>query len=200
MANFVAYYRVSTARQGESGLGLDAQRVAVERHVSSVGGSLVCAFTEVESGKRVTRPQLEQAILAAQREQATLIVAKLDRLARNARYLLKLRDSKLPLTFCDLPDVPDGAIGKFMIAQMALVAEFERDRISERTKSALKIAKGRGVKLGTSARALARRNRSAADAFAVSVRDRVAHVGNLSDMTIARAIEVLHAQEIPTSR
>lgn len=166
---FVAYYRVSTARQGESGLGLEAQRDQVKRYVDSVAGELVAEFTEVESGKRVTRPQLEAAIRAAQSAGATLIVAKLDRLARNARLVLKLRDSNLPLTFCDLPSPPDGAMGRFMIAQMALFAEFERDRISERTKAALAVAKSRGKKLGTYGRTLARRNRGAADAYARGV-------------------------------
>ncbi len=166
--NFVAYYRVSTQRQGESGLGMEAQRGQVQRYVAAIGGALVAEYTEVESGKRVTRPQLERAMdhakkagamVHAKQSGATLIVAKIDRLARNARYLLKLRDSGLPLTFCDLPNPPDGAVGRFMIGQMALFAEFERERISERTKSALAIAKQRGKKLGVNGKALARRNR-----------------------------------------
>lgn len=194
MADFVAYYRVSTQRQGDSGLGLEAQRAQVARYVESIAGNIVAEFTEVESGKRVTRPQLDAAIAAAVQHRGTLIVAKLDRLARNTRVILKIRDSKLPVTFCDLPNVPDGALGRFMITQMAAIAEFERDLISERTKAALQIARSRGKKLGVNGRALARRNRGRAQAFARGIAELI----DVSTLTVAAAMQLLNDRGITT--
>lgn len=150
---FVSYLRVSTARQGESGLGLEAQREAVARHVAQVGGTLVEEFQEVETGKRCDRPQLAAALAACRAKRATLIIAKLDRLARNARFLLSVVEGTgdAGVVFCDLPSLPPGAVGKFMLTQMAAVAELEAGLISQRTKAALAAAKARGVKLGNPA-------------------------------------------------
>lgn len=193
---FVAYYRVSTARQGESGLGLEAQQARVTSHVASVKGGLVAAFTEIESGKRVTRPQLELAIAAAVEHKATLIVAKLDRLARNTRYLLKILDSGVPFTFCDMPVVPDGGMGRFIITQMASIAELESAMISERTKAALAASTKR---LGTHGRVLARRRRAEANERARSLRDLVSQRGaNLIDMTVNQAAAYLNNSQIST--
>ena len=150
-ARFVAYYRVSTDQQGRSGLGLDAQRAAVAQHLGSVAAcSLVAEFEEVESGKRTDRPQLAAALAACRAHKATLIIAKLDRLARNARFLLSVVEGtgENGVTFCDLPTIPAGPIGKFLITQMAAVAELEAGLISQRTRAALAQAKARGVKLG----------------------------------------------------
>lgn len=146
----VAYYRVSTDQQGRSGLGLEAQREAVSRHVTSTGGRLVAEFQEVESGKRSDRPQLAAALSACRARRATLIVAKLDRLARNTRFLLSVAEGtgEGGVVFCDLPQIPPGAMGKFFITLMAAVAELEAGLISQRTKAALDAARARGVKLG----------------------------------------------------
>jgi DNA invertase Pin-like site-specific DNA recombinase len=147
---FVAYYRVSTDKQGKSGLGMEAQQAAVERHVTSVGGSIADTYVEVESGKRNDRPELAKALAAARRLRATLVIAKLDRLARNARFLLSIVEGSGEggVVFCDLPTVPAGPVGKFLITQMAAVAELEAGLIAQRTKAALAAAKARGVKLG----------------------------------------------------
>jgi len=142
MTKHIAYYRVSTARQGRSGLGLDAQRAAVASYQP------VAEFTEIESGKKNDRPELVAALAQCKAEGATLVIAKLDRLARNARFLLGLIESGVGVIFCDLPHLPEGAVGKFMLTQMAAVAELEAGLISERTKAALKAASKRGVKLG----------------------------------------------------
>lgn len=197
MAKFVAYYRVSTVRQGESGLGLEAQQGRVLAHLASVKGELADAFTEVESGKRVTRPQLDLAIAAAVAHGATLIVAKLDRLARNTRYLLKMLDSGVPITFCDMPTVPDGAMGRFIIIQMASIAELESAMISERTKAALAQSSKR---LGSHGRVLARRRRSEADGRARSLRDLVrTELGvDLATLKIKDARDALNAHSILT--
>ena len=149
-ASFIAYIRVSTERQGRSGLGLEAQREAVARHVAQAGGQVIEAFEEVESGKRCDRPQLAAALAACRARRATLIIAKLDRLARNARFLLSVVEGTgdAGVVFCDLPTLPAGPVGKFMLTQMAAVAELEAGLISQRTKAALSSAKSRGVKLG----------------------------------------------------
>jgi len=141
---FVAYYRVSTAKQGQSGLGLEAQQESVRRFVKDRGGRLIAPpFVEVETGKRNDRPQLEQALKRCRATGATLIVAKLDRLSRNAAFLLTLRDSGVDFVAVDLPEANTMTVGV-----MAVVAQHEREAISKRTKEALAAAKARGTKLG----------------------------------------------------
>ncbi len=147
---FVAYYRVSTDRQGRSGLGLDAQRAAVAKYVAGAGGVVAAEFEEVESGKRADRPQLAAALAACRARRAALVIAKLDRLARNARFLLHVVEGtgEAGVVFCDLPSVPPGPVGKFLLTQMAAVAELEAGLISQRTRAALAAAKARGTVLG----------------------------------------------------
>jgi DNA invertase Pin-like site-specific DNA recombinase len=150
----IAYYRVSTARQGESGLGLEAQRAKVEQMAAERRALVVAEFVEVESGRKADRPQLAAAIAEASSRGAVLAVAKLDRLARDAELVLRLsreaeRNRFGGLLFADLPDCDaTTAAGRLLLGLMASVAEFEARRISERTKEALAAAKARGVKLG----------------------------------------------------
>lgn len=144
----IAYYRVSTDKQGRSGLGLEAQRDTVLTHVAGTGRTLAAEYVEVESGKRSDRPQLAKAIAHAKEIGATLVFAKLDRLARNARFLLGLVESGADVAFCDMPQLPAGPVGKFLLTQMAAVAELEAGLIGQRTKAALAAAKARGVRLG----------------------------------------------------
>jgi DNA invertase Pin-like site-specific DNA recombinase len=141
----IAYYRVSTKRQGQSGLGLEAQQAAVADYVRSNKGRLLASYTEIESGKSTGRPELARAIAHCRRSGALLVVAKLDRLARNAAFLLAIQASGLPMAFLDLP----GA-NEFTIGVMALVAEHEARLISSRTKAALAAYKRRGGRLGGS--------------------------------------------------
>lgn len=149
MQRVVAYYRVSTAGQGRSGLGLDDQRAAVARMVQSRGWLIKQEFTEVESGKRSDRAQLMAAMAMCRNLGATLVVAKLDRLARDAKFLLGLADSGVPILFGDLPELDaTTSAGRMQLTMMAGFAEFESRRISERTKAALAQARIRGVKLG----------------------------------------------------
>jgi DNA invertase Pin-like site-specific DNA recombinase len=140
---FVAYYRVSTQKQGKSGLGLDGQRQAVESFLNGGNWKLVGEFTEVESGKRDDRPELTRAMHQARLTGATLLVAKLDRLSRDAAFLLNLSKSGIEVRACDMPDA-----NTMMFGVMALVAQHERELISKRTKDALAAAKVRGTPLG----------------------------------------------------
>ena len=144
MKSFVLYRRVSTTRQGQSGLGLESQDETVRRYVANQQGRVVGEFVEVESGKNNDRPQLTEALTVCRRFKATLVVAKLDRLSRNAEFLLRLQNGNVDFVCCDCPNVD-----RFTVGILALVAQRERELISERTRSALQMAKKRGVKLGT---------------------------------------------------
>ncbi len=147
---FVAYCRVSTQQQGRSGLGLEAQEAAIRGYLQPGDRLLSPLFVEVESGRRDDRPELAKALARCRATGATLLVAKLDRLARNTRFLLSVVEGtgEAGVVFIDLPQLPAGPVGKFMLTQMAAVAELEAGLISQRTKAALTAAKARGVKLG----------------------------------------------------
>ena len=140
---YVAYYRVSTDKQGRSGLGLDAQRESIVRHAVGTGGAVVAAFDEVESGRRGDRPQLAAALAECRLRRAVLLIAKLDRLARDAHFLLGLEKAGVEFVAADMPYA-----NRLTIGVMALVAEEEARATSARTKAALAAAKARGTKLG----------------------------------------------------
>jgi DNA invertase Pin-like site-specific DNA recombinase len=142
--NYIGYVRVSTSKQGIDGYGIAAQKEAIMRYIQSlVGAVLLFIFEEVETGKVNNRPQLLAAIERCKREKATLVIGKLDRLSRNAAFLLSLRDSNLDFVCCDMPSAD-----RFTIGIMALLAEKEREMISQRTKLALKQVKASGKALG----------------------------------------------------
>lgn len=140
MSNYVAYYRVSTKKQGQSGLGLQAQRDIVKRFLTS---QVLAEFVEIETGKSADRPQLASAIDVCKKTNAILIVAKLDRLARNVQFTSTLMNSGVEFLACDIP----GA-NRMTIHVMAALAEEEARLISERTKAALAVAKQQGTRLG----------------------------------------------------
>jgi DNA invertase Pin-like site-specific DNA recombinase len=144
---FVAYYRVSTAQQGRSGLGLEAQRQAVSTYLNGGSWQIVSEHVEVESGKRSDRPELDKALSAARLHRASLVVSKVDRLTRSVSFLSKLLDANVDVRFADLPQI-EGATGRFLLQQMVAVAELETGMISARTKAALAAAKRRSKKLG----------------------------------------------------
>ena len=142
---YFAYYRVSTQKQGASGLGLEAQRAAARAFVADPV-ALRGEFVEIESGKKTHRPQLLAAIAAARQAGGVLLIAKLDRLSRNAGFIFTLRDAGVEFVCCDMPDANTLTVGLF-----AVLAQHERETISKRTKEALTAKKARGATLGTPA-------------------------------------------------
>jgi DNA invertase Pin-like site-specific DNA recombinase len=180
---FVSYYRVSTAQQGASGLGLEAQREAVSRHVAMVnggaGGVIVAEFQEVESGKKNDRPQIAAALAACRLRHATLVIAKLDRLARNVFFISSLMESGVDFVACDNPHAT-----RLTIHILAAVAEHEREMISARTIAALAAAKARGVRLGNPNLRAGGRNPDARRAARVARQAR-------TDLSNAHAADVL---------
>jgi DNA invertase Pin-like site-specific DNA recombinase len=142
-ASIIGYLRVSTKGQGESGLGIEAQRAAVEGYAKQAGANVLTLYTEIESGKLATRPELERALAHARRSKATLVVAKLDRLARNVAFLSALMDSTVPFIAVDNPHA-----NRLTLHILSAVAEAEALAISQRTKAALAAYKAKGGKLG----------------------------------------------------
>ena len=140
---FVAYYRVSTDKQGRSGLGLEAQLATVENYAARSGGDIIASFQEVESGKRSDRPELLKALALCRQKKATLIIAKLDRLSRNVAFIANLMESRVEFVACDMPEA-----NKLTLHIMAAMAQHEREATSQRTKEALQAAKARGQRLG----------------------------------------------------
>jgi DNA invertase Pin-like site-specific DNA recombinase len=141
----IAYYRVSTKAQGDSGLGLEGQTAAVEGYARAASGAILRTYQEVESGKRADRPELAKALTDAKRSKATLVIAKLDRLARNVAFLANLMESGVDFVACDNPQA-----NRLTIHILAAVAENEAVMISQRTKAALAAYKARGGVLGAS--------------------------------------------------
>jgi DNA invertase Pin-like site-specific DNA recombinase len=155
---WVAYYRVSTAKQGASGLGIEAQIDSVTKFVTSRSGEIIASFTETESGKKASnRPQLSAALALCRRRRATLVIAKLDRLARNVHFISGLLESNVMFVAADQPTKD-----RFMLHLQAAFAEEEGRRISVRTKEALAAAKRRGVDIGATGRVLAVRHKAEA--------------------------------------
>ena len=154
---YVTYYRVSTDKQGRSGLGLDAQRDAVSQFLAARAATVVAEFVEVESGSKDDRPKLLAALAACQRTRATLLIAKLDRLARSVSFVAGLMDGDVDFVAVDMPHA-----SRFVLHIMAAVAEHERQIIGERTKAALAAAKARGVRLGLNGAILADRHKAQA--------------------------------------
>ena len=197
---FVAYFRVSTDKQGKSGLGLDAQRHAVLQFLDGGSWSLIGEFTEIESGKRNERPELEKALAVCKRHKAKLVIAKLDRLSRNLAFIATLMDSGVEFVAVDNPHA-----NKLTIHILAAVAQHEREMIAQRTKDALQAAKARGVVLGNPKLDAVRDRavasvRADADRFAKNVAPIIREIqssGVASHRAIARS---LNARGVATAR
>lgn len=166
MSRYISYLRVSTQKQGHSGLGIEAQRAAVEEYLRCGGGALVEEHIEIESGSLRNRPILERAIARCRQEKAVLLIAKLDRLARNVAFVSSLMEAGVEFVAVDAPFA-----SKLMIHILSAFAEHERLLISERTKAALAAAKARGVRLGVNGQRLADQHKAAAFTFAQTLRE-----------------------------
>lgn len=205
MKTAIAYYRVSTSGQGKSGLGLEAQREAVERFAQAEGITLIASFQEIESGKGADamdrRPVLAAALAAAKDEGCAVIVAKLDRLSRDVHFVSGLMGQRIPFIVAELGANADS----FMLHLYAALAEKERNLISERTKAALAAAKARGVKLGNPNIAVATAKgmeaiQANSNAFAQKVAPHIAAARNNGCKTYRAIAEALNARGIPTAR
>jgi DNA invertase Pin-like site-specific DNA recombinase len=197
---WVSYLRVSTDKQGESGLGLEAQRRAVGDYLNGGKWTLAAEFVEVESGKRSDRPQLAAALAACKKHKAKLVVAKLDRLARNVAFTAKLMESGVEFVAADMPFA-----NKLTVHILAAVAEHEREMISSRTRDALAAAKARGVKLGVPKLAEAQRNgseanREKADQFAANTRPVIEQIRKSGITSLRGIAAALNARGVPTAR
>jgi DNA invertase Pin-like site-specific DNA recombinase len=198
MTRFIAYFRVSTTQQGKSGLGLDAQRQAVADYVGG-RGEIIAEYTEIESGRKNGRPQLAAALAICRKHKAVLVIAKLDRLARNVHFISGLMESGVDFVAVDIPEA-----NRLTIHILSAVAEYEREAISKRTKDALKAAKARGVKLGNpdpipAARlgnAAAKEQREQFHATVKPLIQKLRHEG----YSLAKIAAELHARNVPTAR
>ncbi len=194
MRKAIAYYRVSTERQGESGLGLDAQKYAV-KHFAQANGYLVTdEFIEIESGKKSNRPLLQCALEKCQTNEALLLIARLDRLGRNVAFISRLLESHVEFKAVDNPHA-----GKLVVHIMAAFAEYERDEISRRTKAALQAAKQRGTELGKNGKyVLSKKNKDDADFFAQSMKPIIADLKENGIKTVRQITTELNKTKVPT--
>lgn len=204
MKQAIAYIRVSTAQQGKSGLGLEAQRVAIAKFAEAEGIELIAEFQEVETGKGADalnkRPQLAAALTEAKRNDCAVIVAKLDRLSRDVAFISALMAKRTPFIVAEL-----GAdVSPFMLHIYAAVAEQERAMISQRTKDALAAVKARGVRLGNpqiakAQEAAAQRRTAIADGFAANVLPIIKEI-RATGASMRETAAALNARGIPTAR
>ena len=192
---YVAYFRVSTQRQGTSGLGLEAQRKAVIDYINGNGSKVLAEYTEVESGKRWSRPELGKALAHCKKHRATLVIAKLDRLARNVHFISGLIESRVDFVAVDMPEAD-----RAFLQMAAVFAEWEGRKISERTKAALAAAKARGVKLGVTGKERARENRSAANAFARKLRPVIRGLAGEGITSVRKVTEALNERGVEAPR
>lgn len=197
MTELVAYYRVSTAKQGQSGLGLEAQQAQVQRFAEAEGMTIVAEFVEVETGKGHDaldqRPQLAEALETARKAKCAVVVAKLDRLSRDVAFIAGLMVRGVPFIVAELGKDAD----PFMLHLYAALAEKERRLISARTKAALAVAKARGVELGANGKVLAEKRRAEAVAKIEPLADRLRAM-KAEGLTVRRIADALNADSIPS--
>jgi DNA invertase Pin-like site-specific DNA recombinase len=198
MKTMIAYYRVSTQRQGIDGYGMGAQKEIVSRYVSAQKGHLIAEFAEVETGKNDDRPELAKALALVKNQKATLVIAKLDRLSRNAAFLLTLQNAGCDFVCCDCPNAD-----RFTIGILALVAQRERELISERTKCGMAVAKERGAKIGSpnpeaSVKAMVAGAQQAKTAFASKMASIVAEIRSSGVQTLQGIADCLNRRGYPT--
>lgn len=193
---FISYLRVSTDRQGRTGLGLEAQRQAVAEYLNGGSWQLLAEHVEVESGKRgsSSRPVLAEALAACKKHKATLVIARLDRLARNLHFISGLMQAGVDFVACDMPSA-----NRLTVQIMAAIAEDEGRRISERTRAALQAAKARGKLLGTHGRVLGQQNRDRALEHVRQIAPVVRGIRSAA-RSVREVTEALNAAGVPTAK
>lgn len=190
---YIAYYRVSRESQGKSGLGLEAQQQAVKHCLNGGGWELLDEHIEVESGKRsINRPKLQEALKACKKHKATLIIAKLDRLARNVHFISGLMESNVEFIAVDNPHA-----NRLMLHMLAAFSEHEREQISIRTKEALAAAKARGVALGKHGKILSQANKQAANDFALALKPIIQDIRERGITTLRATCDELNRMCVP---
>jgi DNA invertase Pin-like site-specific DNA recombinase len=203
----IAYYRVSTKRQGESGLGLESQQAQVQSYLAGSPYDLAGEYVEVESGRKSDkkRPQLRAALAQCEASGAVLVIAKLDRLTRNLAFLTTLLERKVSLVALDVPQMQDPAMNRFMLQLMANLAELEREKISQRTCAALGAVRARGTVLGSpapekGAAAGGQATAQAAREFAREVHPVIQELREYGCQTLAKIAQGLTARGVKTFR
>ncbi|MBC7407002.1 MAG: recombinase family protein [Arcicella sp.] len=196
MNKAIAYYRVSTDRQGKSGLGLEAQNKTVQQFATFKQWELIGEFTEIESGKKNNRPQLQEALKQCLKQKAVLVIAKLDRLGRNVAFISSLMESKVEFVAVDNPHA-----NRLMLHLLAAFAEHEREQISTRTKEALKVAKNRGIILGKHGKnVLSQQNIKLADDFAETMTPIISELKSDGFITLRALRDELNNRSIASFR
>ena len=190
---FITYYRVSTDRQGCSGLGLEAQQETVRQFLLGRSADVVAEFIEVESGSKSERPKLREALAVCQREKSVLLIAKLDRLARSVAFISALMEAKTNFLAVDMPHA-----SRPVLHVMAAFAEHEREMIRDRTRAALAAAKARGVRLGANGAVLAERHKDAATAYAFEIQAAVIMATTAGARTTQQIADHLNAAGVPS--
>lgn len=194
----ITYRRVSTQKQQVSGLGLDAQTELLQRYLASVGNpEIIAEFTEVESGKRSDRPKLLEALALCKKHKATLVIAKLDRLARNVHFISGLLETGIDFVDASMPQA-----NKVMIQMHAVMSEWERDQIAARTKAAMAAAKARGVKIGVKGPENLKRNieerQQQANEFALKLQPLIKSF-RTQGLTLRACVDQLNSMKIPSA-
>ena len=193
MKKAIPYYRVSTDQQGQSKLGLEAQQQSVHQFARLNDLSLLQEFTEVESGRKNKRPVLQEALLMCKRENAVLLIAKLDRLGRNVAFISKLMEANVEFVAVDNPYA-----NKLIVHIMAAFAEFEADQISKRTKEALQAAKSRGIALGKHGIILSKKNKAASQKFIREIKPVIIGLQKAGFRTVREIRNELNRLNVPT--
>lgn len=189
MTDFVIYLRCSTGKQQASGLGIEAQREAVERYAVQTGSTIIAEYTETESGAKSDRPQLAKALAHCRRAKATLLIARLDRLSRSLSFVAQLLDANVEIKCADMPEA-----NRLLLQMLAVFGEHERQMIRERTRAALAAAKARGTVLGANGKVLAAKHRAEAQFHAERLRPAIEQARIAGCVSLPEIADFLTAQ------
>jgi DNA invertase Pin-like site-specific DNA recombinase len=189
MTDYITYCRVSTGRQQQSGLGIEAQQEAVHRYASQTNSTIIAAYIETESGAKSDRPQLAKALAHCRRAKATLLIARLDRLSRSLSFVAQLLDANVEIRCADMPEA-----NRLLLQMLAVFSEHERQMIRERTRAALAAAKARGTVLGANGKVLAAKHRTEAQAHAEGLRRAIMQARAAGCVSLPQIADFLTAQ------